>query len=231
MTHDARPPITVTPPDRVKTPVNTTNTTMTSDVVAEFGQIDIYLLDQILKGRIASGDTILDAGCGHGRNLVYFLRSGFEVLAVDSEPDAVSEVTRTAAELAPRLSSDNFRVESLEAMSFADGVADVVISSAVLHFARDDAAFDAMLRGSWRVLRAGGIFFARLASVIGMEQRMRPLGGRRYRLPDGTERYLVDESLLMEYGRNLGGDLVDPLKTTVVQDQRCMTTWVMRKSV
>ena len=228
MRHDVQPPLSVTPPDRVNTPVKTTTT---SDVVTLLGQIDIYLLDQVLKGRIAPGDTILDAGCGYGRNLIYFFRSGFDVLAVDSEPEAVSEVTRLAAELAPRLPTENFRVESLEAMSFADGIADVVISSAVLHFARDDAAFDAMLRGSWRVLRRGGIFFARLASAIGMEQRVTPLGGRRYRLPDGTERYLVDESLLMEYARNLGGDLVDPLKTTVVQDQRCMTTWVMRKGV
>lgn len=204
---------------------------MTIDVVERLGQIDIYLLDQLIKGRIAEGDTILDAGCGYGRNLGYLLRSGFTVLAVDSDPDAVTAVTGLAAELAPQLSADNFRLESIEAMSFADGVADVVVSSAVLHFARDDAAFDAMLRGSWRVLRNGGVFFARLASTIGMENRVTSLGGRRYRLPDGTERYLVDEPLLSKYGRDLGGVLLDPLKTTVVQDQRCMTTWVMRKGI
>lgn len=204
---------------------------MTVDVVERLGQIDIYLLDQLIKGRIAEGDTILDAGCGYGRNLGYLLRSGFTVLAVDSDPDAVTAVSSLAAELAPQLSRDNFRLESIEAMSFADGVADVVVSSAVLHFARDDAAFDAMLRGSWRVLRNGGVFFARLASTIGMENRVTLLGGRRYRLPDGTERYLVDEPLLSQYGRDLGGVLLDPLKTTVVQDQRCMTTWVMRKGI
>ena len=203
---------------------------MTTDVIAQLGQIDIYLLDQIVKGRIAGGDTILDAGCGHGRNLVYFLRSGFNVLAVDSDLDAVAEVTRLAAQLAPQLPPDNFRAESLEAMSFADRVADVVVCNAVLHFAPDDDVFDAMLRGSWRALRNGGLYFARLASTIGMEGRVIPREGRRHRLPDGTERYLVDEPLLRRYGRSLGGTLVEPLKTTVVQDQRCMTTWVMRKS-
>ncbi len=45
-------------------------------------------------------------------------------------------------------------------MSFPDAFADVVISSAVLHFARDDAQFEAMLRGTWRVLKPGGLFFA-----------------------------------------------------------------------
>jgi hypothetical protein len=87
-----------------------------------------------------------------------------------------------------------------------------------------------MVREMWRVLKPGGMFFCRLASSIGMEGRVRPLGGRRFALPDGSERYLVDESMLMDLTSNLGGVLFDPLKTTVVQDQRCMTTWVVRKS-
>jgi tellurite methyltransferase len=73
------------------------------------------------------------------------------------------------------------------------------------------------------------LFFCRLASSIGMETRMAPLGNGRFRLPDGSDRYLVDEPMLLERTRRLGGALVDPLKTTVVQNERCMTTWVVRK--
>jgi len=62
-----------------------------------------------------------------------------------------------------------------------------------------------------------------------MERRVTPLSGRRHRLPDGSERFLVDEPYLLALTAELGGALVDPLKTTVVQDQRCMTTWVLRK--
>jgi hypothetical protein len=114
-------------------------------------------------------------------------------------------------------------------LSFPDGFASVVISSAVLHFARTDAEFDAMLDGSWRVLGTGGLFFCRLASSIGIDSAIVPRGGRRHLLPDGTERYLVDEALLMDRTRRLGGALLDPIKTTVVQGQRAMTTWVVRK--
>lgn len=172
---------------------------------------------------------VLDAGCGSGRNLVYLLRSGCEVFASDSDPGAIAAVRSLAAALAPELPAANFRVEPVERMSFPDAFADVVISSAVLHFARDEEQFTAMVNEMWRVLRTGGVFFCRLASDIGMEGRMRPIEGRRFRLPDLTDRYLVDEAMLMELTRALGGALLDPLKTTVVQDQRCMTTWVVRK--
>jgi len=196
----------------------------------QFGAIDIYLFDQILRRRIAPGDRIVDAGCGMGRNLVYLLREGYEVHGADADPDAIAEVRALAARLAPSLPPENFRVEPLEALSFPERWASVVISSAVLHFARDDAQFEAMLAGSWRVLASGGMFFCRLASTIGIESQVEPLGGgRRYRLPDGTARYLADEALLMALTERLGGRLLDPLKTTVVQGQRSMTTWVVRK--
>src|ERR1700682_1853521 len=85
-----------------------------------FGGIDIYLFDQLLKGRFVPGMRVLDAGCGSGRNLVYFLRSGYEVFALDESDDAVSHTRRLAAALAPTLAPDNFCVEQVERMSFGD---------------------------------------------------------------------------------------------------------------
>jgi SAM-dependent methyltransferase len=196
-----------------------------------FGQIDIYLFDQLLRGRIGSGTTVLDAGCGNGRNLVFFLRESYPVLAVDPDPDAIREVRSLAGRLAPQLPPSNFRAEPVESSSFPDHVADAVISSAVLHFARDESHFQAMLRGTWRLVRPNGLLFCRLASTIGMESRFTPLGGGRFALPDGTERFLVDEPSLLALTAELGGALADPLKTTVVQDRRCMTTWVVRRVV
>jgi tellurite methyltransferase len=185
----------------------------------QFGGIDIYLFDQLLRGRIAPGMRILDAGCGYGRNLVYFLKEGYEVFGVDQDPQAIAS-----------LPSGNFRVENIEEMSFPDAFADIVIGNAVLHFARDDAQFRAMLDAMWRVLKPGGLLFCRLASSIGMENQTRRVTGRRHLLPDGSERYLVDEALLCALTQELGGRLLDPLKTTVVQNQRSMTTWVVRKN-
>jgi tellurite methyltransferase len=202
---------------------------MPTTLQEQFGPIDIYLFDQILKGRIAPGMRILDAGCGSGRNLVYFLREGYEVFGVDADAQAVDGVRALARKLAPALPESNFHVEAVERMSFEDDWADVVISNAVLHFASDDVQFEALVQGTWRVLKTGGMFFCRLASTIGIENQVRRIEGRRFLSPDGAERYLVDEELLESISSRLGGELVEPLKTTVVQNQRSMTTWVVRK--
>ena len=202
-----------------------------TDLVSEFGQIDIYVFDQLLRGRLVPGMRILDAGCGSGRNLVYFFRNGFEIFGVDADPHAVASVRAIATRLASRLPAENFRVEPVERMSFDDASADAVLSSAVLHFAQDEQHFDAMVREMWRVLKPGGMLFCRLASDIGMETRMQRIEGRRFLLPDGSQRYLVNEAILMDLTRQLAATLLDPVKTTVVQDQRCMTTWVVRKAL
>ena len=200
-----------------------------AELIAKFGEIDIYLFDQLLKGRLTEGMRLLDAGCGGGRNLPFFLQSGFDVCAVDASAPAVTAARELAAALAPRLPVDNFRVERVEGMSFADADFDAVISSAVLHFAADEAQFQAMLGEMWRVLKPGGLFFARLASVIGIEGRVRPLGHRRFHLPDGSDRFLVDEDLLVSATARLKGEWLEPIKTVNVQNLRCMTTWCLRK--
>jgi SAM-dependent methyltransferase len=172
---------------------------------------------------------VLDAGCGPGRNLVYLLKSGFEVFGVDESSDAVAQTRRLVRQLAPHLPLENFRQEPVERMSFADAHFDLVLSSAVLHFARDEAQWQSMFREMWRVLKPGGIFFARLASSIGIENQITLIDGRRYHLPDGSERFLVDEAMLLSLSAGLGAEFIEPIKTTVVQNMRSMTTWCLRK--
>lgn len=197
----------------------------------QLGQIDIYLFDQILRGNISQGMRVVDAGCGGGRNIQYLLREGYEAFGVDVSADAVAEVRQMAHRLAPGLPPENFQMAGVEAMPFADEFADVVLCHSVLHFAQNEEQLEAMVRGLWRVLRPGGMLFCRLASTIGAVQGMafEAVAGRRFRMSHGVEWLLVDEELLMKLTHQLDGELVDPLKTTVVQGQRCMTTWVLKK--
>ncbi len=198
-----------------------------SELQQQFGAIDIYVFDQLLRGNIGPEMRLIDAGCGYGRNLVYLLRHGCEICALDANPDAVDAVRGMAAVLQPRLPATNFQTGVIESLPFPDATADVVLCSSVLHFARNGAHFHAMVMELWRVLRPGGLLFCRLGSRIGME--FEPAGNGLYYIGDGQAWFLVDEAQLMELTAELGGTLVDPLKTTVVANFRCMTTWVLRK--
>ncbi len=196
-------------------------------VQEQFGQIDIYVFDQILRGNITGGMRVLDAGCGYGRNLVYLLREKCEVFAVDSDAEAVEHVRQLSDSLMTGLPAGNLHVGPIEKMPFPDGLVDVVICSAVLHFARDSQQFLAMLKELWRVLRPGGMLFCRLGSRIGMD--FEQVRSNIYLVGDGSEWFLVDEGMLLRLTSELNAVLVDPLKTTIVQEHRCMTTWVLRK--
>lgn len=200
---------------------------MTLSIQDQFGQIDIYLFDQILRGNVTTDMCVLDAGCGYGRNLVHLLREGCQVFALDQDADGVEHVRQLSASLQTGLPAANFQVGSIEQMPFPDGLADVVICSAVLHFAHNEDHFRAMLAELWRVLKPGGLLFCRLGSRIGMD--FKRLRDNVFLLPDGSQWYLVDQEMLEELAEEMNAVQVDPLKTTIVQDYRCMTTWVLRK--
>lgn len=195
----------------------------------DFGRIDIYVFDQLLRGNLRADQRILDAGCGSGRNVEYLMRQGADVFGVDADPAAIARAREVQSRVAPGRPGERFSVGRLSALPFRDGFFGAVLCSAVLHFAEDEHDFETMLSEMWRVLEPGGLFFARLASNIGLGGAEQPIRGRWHALPDGSERFLVDEAYLVSLTAELGGFWVDPLKTTVVQGMRSMTTWVLRK--
>lgn len=200
-----------------------------ADLQELYGNIDIYLFDQLLKGTYNGCKRILDAGCGGGRNVHFFLKQGFEVFGADQNPGAITEIQQLASKFAQGSATDHFVVAEIDELPFEDNSFDLVISSAVLHFARNLQHFEKMLGSMWRVLRKDGYFFCRLASDIGIESSLHFVGNGRYILPDGSERFLVNQETLLGLTRKLGATLHEPIKTTVVQNMRSMTTWCLRK--
>lgn len=198
-------------------------------IASEFGRVDIYVFDQLMRGRLDESMRVLDAGCGRGRNIEYLMRRGASVFGVDADPDQIEHVRHLASQIAPALPVSNFSVARLDDLPFPDNSFDAVICSAVLHFSSDAAEFESMVSEMWRVLASGGVFVSRLASTIGIEDRVIPTRDRWHTLPDGSDRFLVDADYLLQTTSALDGELLDPLKTTVVQDMRSMTTWVLRK--
>lgn len=199
------------------------------ELLSHFGNIDVYVFDQMLRGRLTADMRVLDAGCGDGRNSQFLMRSGADVYCVDADPQQVARVRKMAGQHAPALSPDHFQESRLDRLPFPDDHFDAVVCSAVLHFAEDEEEFETSVRELLRVLASGGVLFTRLASTIGMEDRVENTGGRWHRMPDGTDRFLVDEDYLHRIAAELGAELADPIKTTNVQNLRAMTTWVLKK--
>lgn len=200
-----------------------------SSLRAQFGDIDIYLFDQLLKGRIRKGMQVLDAGCGAGRNIAYLMQAGVQVYGVDLSAEAIEKVRQLAGELSPTLPARNFAVSDLEALPFDNEKFDVVLCSAVLHFARSEGHFKKMVQELWRVTQPGGMLFCRFSTTIGLEGKLEQLEGRFYRMPHGPVWFLADEGLLSDLEKQLGAQRLEPLKTVLVEQERAMSTWVLRK--
>lgn len=194
------------------------------------GNLDLYLLDQVLKGRFEGKQRILDAGCGEGRNLTWFLREGYDVYGFDANEDAIRMLQFVARSLRPHYDLHRFYVEQLEQALLTPAYFDVVICSAVLHFARDHQHFKAMLQPLLRTLKPDGVLFIRMCSDIGLGRDVVAGSAGLADLPDGSTRYLLTREMLREVIHSHSLALLEPVKTVNVQDQRAMTTLVLTKA-
>lgn len=196
------------------------------------GNIDLYLLDQILKNRFDKNMKILDAGCGEGRNTHYFIQQEYQVFGTDINSTAIHMARLYAKKLDPAYDLLRFQVAKNEDLPFHNGAFDVVLSSAVMHFALNTAHFFSMLSEQMRVLKKGGIFWLRMCTDAGgyfsLEES---LGQGRWRLPDGTERFLINEALTQDMVRQYQLEMVEPPKSVLVHGQRAMGSFVFSKGI
>jgi SAM-dependent methyltransferase len=193
------------------------------------GNVDIYLLDQILKGRFTKEMKILDAGCGEGRNAIYFIRQGYSVFGIDPNELAVQYCRYLSKSIRPDVDSYRFQVGGLESVPFHAGAFDAVICSAVLHFASGEDHFWQMIREIHRVLRPGGIFWFRMTTGLeGILTQSVAIGKGRYALPDGSERFLLLQDHIDQLER-MGFRFLESPKTVLVLGQREMGVFVMEK--
>ena len=195
------------------------------EIQKEINRIDLYLLDQILKGRYISGDKILDAGCGTGRNIAHFIDDDFSVVGIDKDSELIDELNRKYSDK----NNVEFQVSELETLPFDDNSFDHIICNAVLHFATSTNQFYKMLDEMYRVLKPGGSLFIRMTSVFGIENKIELLSEGVYRIPDGSIRFLLTENLLKELMISFKLEFIEPLKTVNVNSVRCMSNLILRK--
>jgi len=188
----------------------------------EIGNIDIYLLDQILKERFNSSDKILDAGCGSGRNLQYFINNNFDVYGIDSNENRIKSLKNLN-------NNHNFKVAKLEAIPFKNNYFNYIICNAVLHFAINETHFFKMLSELFRVLKPKGTLFIRMTSNFGIENLVKLIENGVYNIPDRSTRFLLTNTILEKLKTKYNFEFIEPLKTVNVNNLRCMSTLVIKK--
>jgi SAM-dependent methyltransferase len=198
-----------------------------SSVNRYFGNLELYLLDQILKKRFHPGMNILDAGSGEGRNITYFLRAGFKVYAIDKDPAAIRGLQFVAASLRPDLSREHFQVADLTHLPYPDRYFDLIICCGVLHHAENEDQFYAMFDELVRCSTAQGILFVNMSSKIGAEEQLLSQGSGRYLFPDGTLHFLLTSKLVEELKARYTLQFIEPLKTVNTGGIRCSSILVL----
>ncbi|MEJ1222021.1 class I SAM-dependent methyltransferase [Sediminicola sp. 1XM1-17] len=187
--------------------------------------MDIYLLDQIVKGRYQQHDKILDAGSGTGRNIHWFYYNRYNIWAIDREVEQIEFIKQ----LYPNLGMQ-FTVSEMDSTPYLNDEFDHIVCNAVLHFAKDENHFLGMLAEMVRILKVAGSIFIRMASNIGLEKIAVHQESGIYAIPDGTQRFLLTRQLIELILDDFSLTLLEPIKTTNDQDTRCMTTLVLQKN-
>jgi SAM-dependent methyltransferase len=196
---------------------------------AELGNIDLFLLDQILKGRIRPDMKVLDAGCGEGRNLVYFLRNGYDVYALDKNPSAIQMVRMQARALKSELSPVNhFLKGDLTFLPFKKKYFQIVICSSVLHFADNRDVFEKMVNELLRVLGNDGVLLIKMDSILGIDDEVNSLRDGVYLTSDGSQRFLLNKEILLWLTNEKSLELLEPAQNLHI-DKRSMALLVLKK--
>ena len=136
------------------------------ELQSNLGNIDLYLLDQLLKERYQKASSILEAGCGYGRNIDLIHRLGYDVSALDRNKECVLFCQDKFPQIRHQII-----LGDLENMPYPDEQFDHIISSAVFHFAESTDHFERLFGEHMRILRSGGTIFIRMTTAFGLDPR------------------------------------------------------------
>ena len=195
----------------------------------ELGNIDLYWLDFILKGYMSENAKVLDAGCGEGRNLTYCLKNGMDVFGIDQNPEAIQLLKLIAKQYKIEDIEARFQVMKLDKILFPDRTFDVIICSAVLHFAKSLEHFKRMLSEFVRLLKPGGKIFIRTMTDHYLAEGVTEIEPNIYQFPNEQIRFVVNAYSLLKELNEVNLELIEPFKEVVVQNRHTMGTFMLQK--
>lgn len=188
-----------------------------------FGDMDLFLMDFVLKGKIPPTGKVLDAGCGEGRNAVYFVQQGYELLGIDSDASKI----RLAEYLGNNISTSRatFKTGNLRSLDSQKSF-DLILCSRVLHFSNSVQDFMQMWENLTKKLKPGGLFYLSMDSTVENSLGV-DAGNGMYEFPDGAIRFSLTSSLYEEIKK--GFEEIEPLKTLIQNNVRAQSFVLLKK--
>lgn len=109
------------------------------------------------SAHLKANTSILDIGCGDGRDAAYFATLGHHVTAIDFSEEAIERVQKLNSTI-------DARVMNTTNIDFPDTSFDAVYAHLSLHYF-DDATTEAIFQNIRRMLKPNGLFFVRCKST------------------------------------------------------------------
>lgn len=194
------------------------------------GNVDLPLLDLILKGYFDPAMRVLDAGCGEGRNLPYFLNEGMEVHGIDNNPDAIRMVQFVARMAQLKYPTDRFVTGNLTELPYPDGHFQGVLCSRVLHFAESEDVFFAMVKELQRVLATKGLLYIRMATTLGASIPSSEIAPGKLEMPDGKLRFALTSLHWNTIQEEFKLEALEPLRVEYTEGRHSLATLVLTKA-
>ncbi|WKK76408.2 class I SAM-dependent methyltransferase [Marivirga salinae] len=198
---------------------------------SELGNIDLYWLDFILKGYLPDDAKVLDAGCGEGRNLTYCLKNNLDIFGIDQNPEAINFLKLIAKKYKLGDLDARFQVMKLDKILFPDSTFDIIIGSAVLHFAKNVAHFNMMINELIRLLKPNGKIFIRTMTDRYFPENIVELEEGVFQFQNKQIRFVINADVFVENLRDRQLELIEPYKEVLVENRHTMGTFMFQKQI
>lgn len=186
--------------------------------------MDLYLIDGILKDHFSSVKSVLDLGCGEGRNGVYFIREGYDYLGVDKDASTLRLIEYLSDSFPASRAA--FLENTIQEVNL-DRKFDLIICSRTLHFANDKEDFFSMWAAIVNHVKPGGLVYIAMDSNVDNSLAV-AMANDLYQFPDGKIRFPLSLEIYHELKK--GFEEVEPLKTVVQTGTRAQSFLLLKKS-
>jgi 2-polyprenyl-3-methyl-5-hydroxy-6-metoxy-1,4-benzoquinol methylase len=194
------------------------------------GNADLILVDQILKNRFHKQMRILDAGCGEGRNMVYFIKNDFRIYGIDANADAVKLAKLYCRSLSNTFEVENIQNFTIEQNPFPDHFFDAIICLNVLHSAKNQNDFFLWFEQLIRMLHSGGFLLLSLQSQIGVSQNHQQDDPDDRNNMRNENFYLLTENVLQEILKLDYLKTIENTKTILIDNKKSHTYLFLERS-